>query len=237
MSDALQDTLYELLHSGSTSNPALTRLLDDYSTYHVVLVVVGGFFVIVLSVLTAFFWRKFRRSTSASERRWSFERTTYFCLGLLSGAVSLLLTLIVGANLGNARNPREGFIGVVDALGRAQPGTRTHELHQSFTTWLQSETASMPTLIDRRIDERLAWQQPKAIIACALLAVFAVLGVRLWRTMIGKSRVRASSWTMNDRVLLLAGVGTVVSCLLLMLMVIGNTQASIAPIVMTLQFG
>ncbi len=237
MSDELQDTLNELLHSGSTSNPALNRLLDDYSTYHVVLVATGGLFVIVLSVLTAFFWRRFRRSTSTNDRRSSFERTTYLCFGVLSCAVTLLLTVIVGANLGNARNPRQGLAGVATGLGPAVPGTRTNELHQAFTTWLQSGTKGLPTLIERRIDARLAWQQPRAIIACALLAVFAVLAVRLWRTLIGKSRERTSSWTVNDRALLLAGVGTVLSCLPLMLMVIGNTQASVAPIVMTLQFG
>ena len=95
----------------------------------------------------------------------------------------------------------------------------------------------MPTLIERRIDERLAWQHPKAIICCALLAVFAVLSVRLWRTLISKSRVRTASWTFNDRALLLAGAGTVLACVLLMLMVIANTQASIAPIAITMGFG
>ena len=237
MSDELQDTLSELLQSGSTSNPALNRLLDDYATYHVVLVVIGAFFVLAVSALTVFSLQQFRRSADANDRRWSFERKTYFCFGVLSGAVSLLLTVIVVANLGNARNSREGFAGVVDALSPTPPGARTHELHQAFTSWLQSGAASMPALIGRRIDERLAWQQPKAIICSALLVVFAVLSVRLWRTLIRRSRARTSSWTVTDRALIVTGSSTALACLLLMLMVIGNAQASIAPILMTLQFG
>lgn len=237
MSDGLRDTLTDLLRSGSTSNPALNRLLDDYSTYHAVLVATGACFVLSLSALTLFAWKRYRRCPRARGGGWSFERTTHFCFALLGDAVALVLTMIVAANLGNALHPREGFAGVVDALGSPPAGTGTHELHQSFTMWLQSGTTSMPSLVASRIEDRLAWQQPKAIITGALLAVVAVLGVRVWRSLIARSRLRASSWTVRDRALLLIGSGTVAAFLLLMVMVIGNTQASVAPIVMTLQFG
>ena len=50
----LQGTLEELLESGSTSNAALNRLLDDYTTYHATLVVVGGCFLLALVLFTGF---------------------------------------------------------------------------------------------------------------------------------------------------------------------------------------
>ena len=94
----------------------------------------------------------------------------------------------------------------------------------------------MPSLIQSKIDDRLAWQRPKAIICSVLLMVFVVLSDRIWRTLIRKSRVQAK-WKPKERTLLMAGIVTVTACFPLMLMVMGNTQGSIVPIALTLFFG
>ena len=39
------------------------------------------------------------------------------------------------------------------------------------------------------IDDRLAWQQPKALISTVLFVVFVWLCVRIWRALIVKSRL------------------------------------------------
>lgn len=92
----------------------------------------------------------------------------------------------------------------------------------------------MPSLIQSEIDDRLAWQRPKAVICSVLLIVFVGLSVRLWRTAIDKSRAGETTRTLRERALLATGCSTVVASLLLMLMVIGNTQASFAPMGLTL---
>lgn len=234
---SLQDALDELLRSGSTSNPALNRLLDDYATYHATLVVVGGCFLVALLLFTGFCWRQFRRSRADNSGTRMFERKTYARLGLSSLLVSAFLAVVVAANLSSALDARQGLSGVASSLGSPPAGSSTAELQGEFTTWLQSSDGATPSLIEDRIDDRLAWQRPKAIITSVLLLLIAAYSVRGWRSLLRVSRVRGRPWTTRDRPRLVVAIGSVPVCLLLMLMVIGNTQASVAPLTMTMLFG
>lgn len=237
MNDDLQASLNELIRSGSTSNPALNSLLSDYTKYHVVLVIVGGLFVLGFLLLSIFSWTQFKRAPKAGNRRWTFEKKTYFSFGLSSAVVGLLMALIVAANVSSVLSPRQGLSGSLGMLGTPRAGSRADELHQAFSTWLRSGTADMPSLIQSRIDDRLAWQRPKAAICSVVFIVFTVLSARIWRTLIRKSRVREGRWTLKDVALLAVGAGTGSACLLLMVMVIGNAQGSFAPMSLTLFYG
>ena len=236
MNDSLQATLNKLIQADSTSNPALNRLIAANTEYHFVLVVVGGLFLLALMLLSGFFWRRFTRTSKGDSGQWTFEKRTYFSFGLFSVVVGLLMALIVVANVNNVLNPRQEFSGAIGMLGTPQAGSQTDKRQQAFKTWLQSGSPQMPSLIQDKIDDRLTWQRPKAIISSVLLIVFVMLSVRIWRTMIRKSRLR-EAWRLKERALLMAGFVTVVACLPLMLMVMGNTQGSIAPISLTLFFG
>jgi len=233
----LHDLLDELLLSGSDTNPALNALLRDYTRYHVVFIAVGGLFLLAFVVLAVSSWRRWRRAPRPTNRRWSFERVTYACFGASSVLLALMMAVIVAANISNVVDPRHGFSGAVDMVGAPRTGTRTAELHQAFTAWLQSGRTDMPSLIDTRIDERLAWQRPKAIICSVLLLALVLLSARIWRTLVRRSRARQSGWERKDVALLLAGVAAGPVCLLVMVMVIGNTQGSFAPMSLTLFFG
>ncbi len=171
MNTSLHDTLEELLLSGSDSNPALNALLDDYTKYHVVFIAVGGLFLLAFALLAAFSWRRFRRTPKSEKRRWSFERAAYLFFAASSVVFALMMALIVAANASNVADPRHGFSGGLGMLGTPRAGTRTADLHQAFTTWLQSGQSETPILVNSRIDDRLAWQRPKAIICSALLVV------------------------------------------------------------------
>jgi hypothetical protein len=235
--DTLQNTLQALLQSGTTSNPALNGLIGDYTKYHVVLVVVGGLFLVSLILLSLFFWRQFQKGTGTNTRRWTFEKKTHFYLGVSSVFLSLFMALVFAANISTVLEARKEFSVAVGTLERPQVGTPKDKRYQSFESWLQSGSSQMPTLIQSKINHRLAWQQPKAIICSVLLVVFLVLSTRVWQSLIRKSRVTESKWKFKDRALFVSGVVGVISCSLLMLMVIGNTQASIAPIFLTLSLG
>lgn len=236
-SGSLQDTLAELLGSGSTSNPALNRLLDDYATYHATLVVVAGCFLLALLLFTGWCWKRYRSMRASGIGSRTFERRSYARLGLLSLAVSALLAVVVAANLGNALDARQGLSGVATSLGSPPAGSSKADLQEEFSTWLQSGDAARPAAIEDRIDDRLAWQRPKAIITGVLLVMIAGFGVRAWRGLLRLSRVRARPWPARDRARLAMAIGSVPVCLLLMLMVIANTQASVAPLTMTMLFG
>lgn len=213
--DGLQTTLDELLRSGTESNPALNALLGDYVRYHVVFIVVAGLFFLALVALSAFSWRRFRRAGKATA-----QRRTYLGFGISSLLLALMLALLITANLSSVLDARQGFagaIGLLSASGNA-------ELQQAFTTWLQSGTEEVPAAVQAAIDERLAWQAPKAIICAVLLATFGALSFLIWRAYLRKPRALT----------LLAGLTTAFVCLILMLMVIGNTQGALAPLSLTL---
>ncbi|MBK9434537.1 MAG: hypothetical protein IPN52_05265 [Micrococcales bacterium] len=207
------------------NNPAYERLLQDYVDYHLALVVVGGFFALALLALGVGSWVRFRRAPRGVERR------THFVFAVAGSTVGLLLTVVVAANLSNVLNPRQGLAGAIGTPGDLKPAA-SGELTQSLTAWVRSGSAEVPQLIQNQVDARLAWQEPKAVITTLLLVLFAALSVVVWRSVIKRSRA-------GQRVVgrVLAGSATMLACFVLILMVMGNTQASYAPITMTLLFG
>jgi cytochrome bd-type quinol oxidase subunit 2 len=235
--DTLQETLRKLMRSETESNPALNVLVADYTKYHVVLVVVGGLFLLGLILLSVFFWTRFRRAPRTDVRKWTFERKTYFYFGVLSVLVAMFLTLVVAANVSTVMNPRQGFSGSISMLRTASPGTHMDDLYRAVDTWLQSGSADTPSAVQDKIDERLAWQRPKAVICSVLLVVFVIVSALMWRALIRKSRDREAKGRFRKVSLHLLGVVMVLASLLLMLMVMGNTQGSVAPISLTLFFG
>lgn len=235
--DTLPGSLRQLLRSGTDTNPALNTLLDDYKTYHLALLVVGGLFLAALLVLAIIFWTRFKRARVDGTRKWSFERKTYFSFGILSVLVCLFLGVVVAANLSTVLNPRQGFAASVNMLSpNPSAGSPAAELYGSVNTWLQSGSTEVPPVLQQRIDDRLSWQRPKAVICSALLVIFVVASGLIWRALIRRSRDGTGRWGPKRAALFIAGVLTVGSCLMLMLMVMGNVQASFAPISLTLFF-
>jgi hypothetical protein len=119
-------------------------------------------------------------------------------------------------------------------IGRTQAGTPKAESHQSFNRWLQSGSTQIPPLVQSKISDRLAWQHPKAIICSVLLAIFVMVSMGIWGKLIRQSKVLGTKPKLK---LLFSGVVAVAVCFLLMLMVIGNTQATFAPMSLTLIYG
>lgn len=233
----LTTTLTALLESGADTNPALTALLRDYTTYHVVLVVVGGLFLVALTWLSAAMWRRWRLSRQTGSGATAFERRTYLSFGVLSALVGLFLALVVAANVSTALDPRHGFAGAVGLLGTPKAGTSAADLQASFTTWLTSGGDDVPARVTEAIDDRLSWQRPKAIVSSVLLAGGVVLSAATWRSLVRRSRARSGRRPLREWGLLGVGVVSVAVCFLLMLMVLGNTQGSLAPLSLTLFFG
>jgi len=61
--------------------------------------------------------------------------------------------------------------------------------------------------------------------------------VFIWRTLLRRSGAGQPFRKLSRRLMLGAGVLSAVSCLLLMLMVIGNTEGSFVPLFLTVQYG
>jgi hypothetical protein len=130
-SNPLQDTLYSLVKSDSRSNLAYNTLLHDYTQYHVVFLIEGGIFTLLLIVLSLYSWQQFKRAPKAETRNWTFEKKTYFCFGLVSNVVTVLMLLILAANLSNVLNPQAGFAQAIPDLSTPQAGTQKAALYQA----------------------------------------------------------------------------------------------------------
>lgn len=221
--DPLRSTLASLMASGADDNPALNALLSDYVRFHLVLVFVGGPFLLAVGLFSVLCWRRF-----AGSRGRTFERRTYLWFGVLGTAVTLFLAVVVAANVSSVVDPRPGFTGSFGVIGSPPVGTPSAALQESFTTWLRSGRPERPAQVTRAIGDRLAWQRPKAIVSGVLLVLLVWLSVVVWRRLIRRSR---------GGVLLLAGVASVPVGLALMAMVMGNTEASFAPLTLTLLYG
>jgi hypothetical protein len=232
MNGCLKGTIAELMQSGARSNPALSELLSDYARFHFVLAVVGGLFLLGAAFLGAFCLRRFKGAARTVNGTWSFEKRTYFWHGAMSMGLVLVLALIIAANVSTAVDPGTGFSGSLGLIG-----SPPNALERAFNSWLQSGSARVPSLVQHRIDDRLAWQRPKAIVCSVLLVLAVAFTARTWRTLIRMSRAREARRRPREVLLMLAGVLAVPSCLLLMLMVMGNTQAAVAPMSMTLFYG
>jgi cytochrome bd-type quinol oxidase subunit 2 len=226
-----------MIQSGSGSNPAMNTLINDYAKYHVVLVVTGGFLVVIFVLLSIFFWTQWRSVPKPDKRKWTFETMTYFSFGALSTVVGLLIALVVAANATNVLDPQQGFSLLVDSLGVPKAGTQMDKLYQVFNTWIQSGSTNIPPVIQRKVDERIAFHTTKAIVCGILLVVFVVLSMGIWSALIKRSRVREAKWRLRERALLVSGVATVTFSLLSMVIVVANMQGAFAPITLTLLYG
>jgi uncharacterized membrane protein YidH (DUF202 family) len=201
-----------------STSPAYGPLLTADRNFHVAFLVVGGLFIILLLLFSAFSWLRFKRA-----RRRTFERRSYFSFGAVSLVLGLVLAAVFWGNVTSVVNPRQTLSGTTFS--------RVGE------TWLQSGRAQISPLLQHAVDERLAWQRPKAVVCSILLVAFVTLAVFLWRTLIRQSRSGEPFRELGRRLMLCAGVLSALSCLLLMLMVIGNTEGAFAPLFLTVLYG
>jgi cytochrome bd-type quinol oxidase subunit 2 len=196
------------------TSPAYDRVLTDDRNYHIVFLVVGGLFTLLLLLFSLFSWMRFKRA-----RRRTFERRTYLSFGAVSLALGLFMVVACWANVTSVVNPRQTLSGTpFSPVGEA---------------WLRSGSAQISPLLQHAIDDRLAWQRPKAVICGVLLVAFVALTVFLWRRLIRRS----TTGEPVRRLTVCAGVLSAACCLLLMLMVIGNTEGALAPLTLTVIYG
>jgi hypothetical protein len=81
----------------------------------------------------------------------------------VSLAFGLLMAVVSWGNVTSVVNPQQTLSGTT--------------LSRIGETWLQSGRAQISPLLQHAIDERLAWQRPKAVICSVLLVAFVTLTV------------------------------------------------------------
>src|SRR5580693_1243567 len=89
-----------------STSPAYDRLLTADRNFHVVFLVVGGLFTLLLLLFSVFSWVRFKRA-----RHRTFERRSYFSFGAVSLALGLLMAVVSWGNVTSVVNPRQTLSG------------------------------------------------------------------------------------------------------------------------------
>jgi Ca2+/Na+ antiporter len=210
------------------------QIIDGYAKYHAVLAIVGGVFLLTLLVLSVKSWIKFRRVAKTGKFKWSFEKKVYFCFATLYAFVALFLALITAANVTNATNPLPGFTGGISSM---TTDSYNKQLYAAFNDWIVSGNTTAPNLVQQRIQHRRVFHTTRTVVGIVLLAVFTVLSISFWKTLVKKRKTSEAKWTLKETGMLLAGMAAVALALVMMIVVMANLQSAIAPIANTLQFG
>jgi hypothetical protein len=190
LNDGLRTTLSEHIKSGWQSNPALRTLIHDYTKYHIVLVIAGGFLILVLLLFSIFCWIRFKKVAVASKFIWPFEKKVYFSFGSLSIIVALFFGLFVVANASTVLNPLPGFTSLADTTTMPTDSV----VGQALNQWVQSGNNNFPPILKQKVKDRILWQRPKAIICGVFLILLVLLSVRFWDALIKKTRRSRSIW-------------------------------------------
>lgn len=231
--DSLRPTLQSLLQADALRNPAFDRLLLDYSNYHRVFMLLGTPIAILMGIAAFLAWRNVARMGARGMRRTAWRMTAF--LGVVSTVTGLFLGLVLVANASNVLSPRSGFSALAATLPPAPPGSELARLHHGFDLWLSSGSAAPPAPVTRHVQERLAWQRPKALLCGLLLAVLTALTVKFWSRAVKPQGGAGGAFPDAKTNLLL--ILSVPGLHLLALMFIANTQAALAPITITMLFG
>ncbi|WNR45159.1 hypothetical protein [Paenibacillus roseipurpureus] len=234
MNEELPRTLSEIIKSGSQSNPAVNALISDYAMYHAVLVIVGGCLVFIFAMLSIIFWRKLTKSPNISGMKWGFERKVYFSFLLMNSCVTLLMILIVAANLTNTLNPLHGFSLLNVDLNISNGPTYKDELRNAFKEWIQSGNENIPSIIQEKFNKRIEFHTTKAIVCGTLLILFVSLSVYMWNELLKRVKSNNFIWRFKDKAYFVFGNATVVLTLLMMVVVVANMQAAFAPKTLTM---
>jgi hypothetical protein len=233
MTGSLEELLLTFLASKSVTNPAVLHMINDYAKYHWVLVILGGFSVLLFLVILRWLWKKFWVGPDLIGNIGNVGGRAYFFLMTFVGFVTASMSLIVYANLQNALHPKQGFRLAIHSLGVPASGSKTADIHQSFYTWIQSGDKTLPNYLTELIENRLSWQFPKAVISTLLLVVVLIATYMLWKTVVNSYLSFSRS---KNFAIFASGVVLTLASTLLWVMAIANTQGSIAPLTLSLLF-
>lgn len=218
------------------SDLAYGLLIDDYRTYHLVFVVGGTIFAAAALAIAVFGLSQLRLLGQASyDPLTAFERRTFTVVTVVGIIGFLAWALLVWGNLGNTLNPRLGFESAINSI--SGPAVRRSDLHGAVIDWLYSDNEPIPQLLERAIQDRQSWQRPKAVWSTALLIVLSIGASALWTGLIRRSRQNHATLGLGWRLVVAMGYVSLPLILLLLVLALANTQATLAPVLLTILAG
>ncbi|WP_206071587.1 hypothetical protein [Antrihabitans stalactiti] len=108
LAEALDQVRAQL--SGSHTTPPLDAMISDFARYHAAMAVIGAVVAVLIASTTVWLWKKFA-STASSD--W-LTRRVLASFGVLSAVISLLLIVVVVANVLTAADPEPALAAFFD---------------------------------------------------------------------------------------------------------------------------
>ena len=197
------------------------------------MVILGGLSLIILAIFAISQFRLLKSGKGFKDNLRTIKGKLSLYFASLSSLILFALGLIVVGNAMNAGKPRAGFKESLSMLSSNSISSRQNVLQGEFIKWIKSDQQEVPQYISRAISERLAWQQPKAIISLILLLFTLYLSKLFLKSLAQNSR---STHKLKYAFGLCAGVILPLTSALFLVMFIGNAQGSLAPMALTLFF-
>jgi hypothetical protein len=231
----LREIFTRIAQSGSTEFPAYTILLEDYWSFHLVFVVGAIVSLCCTVALTGLAWARLIQRKQNGRRPFpTFERRAHILFGVTGTIATLIMLVFFTANLGTVIAPQYGFLQTFPETSATIIEERPAGFNKAIKDWVKSGSPQMPAILQQAVDERLSWQQPKAAICITLFIILAVGTTLLWQHLIQRSRSDIGLAGRKWQIITGFAVLALPIIFLLWLMAIANTQASIAPIMISL---
>lgn len=220
----VSDTVYEILFS-------------DFVNFHLVFAFGATIFAIGFLVVGALCLDELSRSRL--DRRHPatrFERRACSVFAGASVTFGLVWALLAVVNLTTVANPGPGLATMLTAIS-SNGQSRTSDFSRAVDAWLPSEASAPPRVVSEAVARRLAWQRPKAVLSGLALMCLAVATTGLWRRLTASTR-RPPRALGPQRALTGWAVCFAAPMLFVaMVFTLANTQACLAPLLLTLSAG
>jgi hypothetical protein len=225
-SDEWKSALVRAVTEPRSSNPAVRTLVDDFVRFHAVMAVMAATLSLVLLFASFRRLRSYRRAGRPADFGDRFERRMQIGFAGFFATFGALCCLIALANASTALEPEAGLVGAIELSSTPSTGAVGREA----LDWVNSGSARVPPAIAAAVDTRHSWQRPKAIVCGALSILMVLLSVRQSRRMVHDARLPRRYGTLKRTASMATGIGSVFVTTLLIVMAMANTQASIAPL-------
>jgi hypothetical protein len=229
-SDEWKSALVRAVTDGRSSNPAVRTLVDDFVRFHAVMAAMASLLGLALLFASVGRLRSYRRTRRLAVPGDRFERRVQIGFAGFFATFGALCCVIALANASTAWEPETGLVGAIELSSTPATGA----VGRQALDWVNSGSPRIPPAIAAAVDTRHSWQRPKAIVCGVLSMLMVLLSTRQWRRMVHNARLPRRNRALKRTASMANGIGSVCLTTLLIVMAVANTQASIAPLTLSI---
>lgn len=110
--DEIRHTFSEWIKSGNENiPPVLERHVHAIAKFHTIKAIDSGILYIIFLILSTILWLTLIKRSKVTDAKWGFTDSAYFVFGIATVFLSLLMMVVVVANIQGAFAPLASFLG------------------------------------------------------------------------------------------------------------------------------